>query len=136
VDLKCFPHSYSQDVGRHLQAHLQCLQHCLKSITSFGRHIPPLLHQDIFPAHLRGPTLPSQRNDFCLLRICGGLMLQELRICLHYQRVLMTNTMQIMRVTLCRTWAGPKAKHQSACSKRNSHCSNLPKESGSLTLVR
>jgi len=117
VDHKCSPLSNSQDMGCHLQEHLECLQHRLKTIRSFSRHLPPLLHQDNVPAHLGGPPLASQWHDFCWLQNCRGLMLQGLRICLHCQRFLMTNTMQIMRVTIHRTWAGPKAKPQSAWSK-------------------
>jgi len=40
-----------------------------------------------------------------------------------------------MRATICRTWEELKAKPQSARSKLNSPWSNLPKGSGSLTLV-
>jgi hypothetical protein len=47
----------------------------------------------------------------------------------------MMNRMQIMRVTISRTWAKPKPKSESAWSKRNSAWSNLPKGWGSLTLV-
>ena len=36
VDLKCSPLSNSQDMGHHLQAHLECLQHRLETTQSFG----------------------------------------------------------------------------------------------------
>jgi len=120
VDLECSPLSNSQHMGRHLHAHLECLQHHLKTIPSFGQPLPPLLYQDIFPAHLGGPPLASQQNNFCQLRNCGGLTVQGLRIGLHCRRFPMTNTMEIMKLTIRRTWAGPKARPQSAWSKRNS----------------
>jgi len=135
VDLKCFPLSNSQAMSRYLQAYLECLLHRLKAIQSFGRHCPPLLHQNIFPAHLGDPILASQRNDFTRLRNPGGRMLHGLWICPHYQRFPMANMMQIMRATIRQTWVGPKPKHQSAWSKQNSPWSNLPKGWGSLTLV-
>ena len=59
VDLKCSPLSNSQDMGRHLQAHLECLQHRLETIQSFGRPLPLPLLQDNFLAHLEEPTLSS-----------------------------------------------------------------------------
>jgi len=103
VDLKCSLLSNSQDMGRHLQAHLECLQQCHDWIQSFGQHLPPPLHQDNVLAHLGGPPLDSQRNDSSRLQIRGGLILQGLPICLHCQRILMTNTTLIIRVTICRT---------------------------------
>jgi len=84
VDLKCSSLSNSQNMGRHLQVHLEWLQHSFKTIPSFGRPLPPLLHQDNFPAHLRGPPLASQRNDVLRLRNRARLTLQGLRIWLHY----------------------------------------------------
>jgi len=83
VDLKCSPLSNSQDMGRHLQMHLEWLQHRLESIPLFGRRLPSLLRQDNFPAHQGGPPVASQRNDFCWLRNHVGLMLREFRIGLH-----------------------------------------------------
>jgi len=47
----------------------------------------------------------------------------------------MTNTVEMMRATIRRTWAGPKANPQSAWSKQNSPWINLPKGCGSTTLV-
>jgi hypothetical protein len=64
ADLRCSPLSNSQDIGRHLQAHLECIQHHLETILSFGELHPPLRHQDNFPAHLGDPPLASHRNDF------------------------------------------------------------------------
>jgi hypothetical protein len=55
VDLKCSPLSNSPDRGRHLQAHLECLQHCLEAFQSFGRPLPPRHRMDNFPAHLEDP---------------------------------------------------------------------------------
>jgi hypothetical protein len=57
VDLKCSPISNSQDMGRHPQPHLECLQYRLKTIQPFGRHVPPLLHQDNFLGYLGDPPL-------------------------------------------------------------------------------
>ena len=48
VDLKCSPLSNSPDRGRHLQAHLECLQHCLETFQSFGRPLPPQRYTDNF----------------------------------------------------------------------------------------
>jgi len=135
VDLKYSPLSNSQDMGCHLQAHLKCLQHGLKTIRSFGRHCPPLLHQDNFSAHLGDPLLASHRNDFTRLQNRRGQMLQGLRIWPHYQRFPMVNMMQIMRATIRQTWVGLKVKHQSAWSKQISPRSNFPKEWGNLTFV-
>jgi len=64
VDLKCSPLSNSQNMGRHLQAHLECLQHCLQTIQSFGQTLSLLQLQDNVPACLVDPPLASQRNDF------------------------------------------------------------------------
>jgi len=47
----------------------------------------------------------------------------------------MLNSMLIMKVTVCWTWAVPKAKPHSAWSKWNSPWRNLPKQWGSPTLV-
>ena len=55
VDLRCSPLNNSQHMGRYLQAHLEGLQHHLSTIQSFGRHLPPLLHQENLPAHLGDP---------------------------------------------------------------------------------
>jgi len=93
VDLKCSPLSNSQNRGHHLQAHLECLQHHLKTIQSFSRPLPPQLLMDNFLAHLEDPPLAFQRNDSSQLWIRAGRMLQGLRTCPHYQRFLMTNSM-------------------------------------------
>jgi len=136
VDLKCSPLSNSQGMGRHPQAHLECLQHRLETIQSFAQHLPFPLLQDNFLAHLVDPPLASQRNDFRWLRNRGGPMLPGLPICPHCHILPMTNTLEIMRPTIHRTWAGPKAKPQSAWSKRNCPWSYLPTGCGSPTLVR
>jgi len=47
----------------------------------------------------------------------------------------MTNSMQMLRAMIRRTWAGLKAKPQLAWSKQNSPWSNLPKGCGSPTIV-
>jgi hypothetical protein len=60
VDLKCSPRSNLQDMGRHLQVHLECLQHRLDPIHSLGRPVPLPLLQDNVPAHLVYPPLASQ----------------------------------------------------------------------------
>jgi len=118
-----------------LQAHLECLHHQLETFHSIGRHHPALLHTDNFPAHRGDIPIVCHRNDFSRLWNCAGQMLQGLQICPHCQRFLMTNLMQMLRVMIHRTWAGPKAKPQSACRKLNSPCSNWPKGWGSSTLV-
>jgi len=125
-DLKCSPLSNSHDLGHHLQAHLECLQHRLESIQSFGRPLPPPLQQDNFPANVGDPPFTSQRNDFRSVRNRTGQMLQGLPICPHYQICPITNTMQIMRVTIRWTCAVLKAKQQSAWRKQNSPWSNFP----------
>jgi len=135
VDLKCSPLRNSQDTGRNLQVHPECLQLRLETIQSFGRHHPPPLHRDDLPAHLGDSALASKRNDFSQLQNHGEMMLQGLPICLHYERFPMTNRMHSMRATICRTWAGPNAKPQSAWSKQNPPWNNLPKKWGSPTLV-
>jgi len=135
VDLKCSPLSNSPDRGHHLQGHLKSLQHRLESFHLFRRQLPPLLHMDNFPAHLEDAPLASQRNDFSQLRNWAGQMMQGLRICPHYQRVLMTSSMQMMRVMISWTWAGPKAKPQSAWSQWSSPWRNLPKGWGCPTRV-
>jgi len=135
MDLKCSPLSISQDMGRHLQAHLDFLRHYLQTIQSFGQHLTPPPHPDNLLAHLGDPPLASLWNDFCPLRNCRGLMLQGLRICLHYMGFPMTNRTQSMRAAISRTWAGPNAKPESAWSERNVPWSNLPKAWGSPTWV-
>ena len=60
VEFKCSPLSYWQVMGRQLQAHLECLQHCLETIQSFGRPLRPPLHLDNLPVHLRDPPLTFQ----------------------------------------------------------------------------
>jgi len=136
VYLKCSPLSNSQDIGHHLQAHLECLQHCLETIQSFGQPLPLPPLQDNFLAPLLDPPLGSQQDYFSRLRNSGGQMLPKLPISPHYLRFCMTNMMQIMGATIHQTWAGPKAKPQSAWNKWNSLWSNLPKGWGSPMLVR
>jgi len=82
----------------------------------------------------RPPPLASQWKYFSQLRNCTWQLLQGLRICPHHQRFPMKSLMQIMRVMIRRTWAGLKAKPQSAWSKRNSPWSNLPTGWGSPIL--
>jgi len=135
VDLKCSPLSSSQNLRRHLQAHLNCLQHRLETIQSFGWYVPPLQRQYSFPAHLGDPQIATQRNDFSWQRICAGQMFQGLLICPHYQIFPIMNMMQNMRVTIRRKWVVLKAKPQSGWNKLNSPWSNLPKQLGSPTLV-
>jgi hypothetical protein len=60
VQLKCSPLSNSPDRGRHLQAHIECLQHRLQTMQSTGQHCPPLLHTDNFPAYLGDLQFASQ----------------------------------------------------------------------------
>jgi hypothetical protein len=55
VDLKSSLLSNSPNIGHNLQGRLVCLQHRLKTIQSFGLHLPPLLHQDNLPADLEDP---------------------------------------------------------------------------------
>ena len=57
VDLKCSPLRNSQDMDRHLQAHLECLQLHLNTIQSFGRRLLLQLLQDNIPAHLVDSSL-------------------------------------------------------------------------------
>ena len=63
VHLKCSSLSNSQDRGHHLQAHLECLQHCLHTIQSFGPYHPTQVVTDNLPTHLGDPRLASQWND-------------------------------------------------------------------------
>ena len=135
VDHKWSPLSDSPDRGRHLQTHLECLKHCLETFQSFGRPLPPLLLTDNFQVHLGDPPLASQQNDFSRQQNHAGQMLQGLQTCPHYERFLMRNSMMIMRVMICWTWVGRKAKPKSAWSKWNSPWSNLPKGWGSPALV-
>jgi hypothetical protein len=67
VDLKWSSLSHSEDMGHHHHAHLNCLQHTMETIQSFGRPHPLPLHQDNLLTHLVDPPLASQRNDFCRL---------------------------------------------------------------------
>jgi len=135
VDLKCSPLSNSQDRGRHLQAHLEYLQHRPETIQWCSWHVPLLLHTGNFPAHLGAPPWASQRNDSSWLRNWAGQILRGLQTCPHYPGFLMKNSMQIMGVMIHRTWVGPKAKPYSAWSKRNCPGSNLPQGWGSRTSV-
>jgi len=128
VDLECSPLSNSQDMSPHLQTHLECLQHCLEKFQSFCRQLPPLLHRDNFPGYLGDPPVGSQQNDFSRVRNREWQMVQGLPICSHYQIFPKTNRMQMMRVTIHRTWAGPKTKPQSAWSKRDPPWSHSPKD--------
>jgi len=128
VDLNWSPLSNSQDRGHHLW-------HQLETFQSIGQHLPALLHTDKFLAHLGDLPVTSQWNDFSRQQNRARKMLQGLRIGLHDQIFLMTNSMQMLRAIICRTWAGPKAKPQSAWSQWNSPWSNLPKGWRSPTLV-
>jgi hypothetical protein len=114
IDLKCSPLSNSQDMGCHIEAHGECLQHRLETIQSFGRLILVPLLQDNVPAQLVELPLASKRNNYSLLQTRAGLMLSELPIYPHSQRFPMTNTMQIMRPMICLPGVGPKANPQSA----------------------
>jgi len=135
VDLKCSPLSNSQDGGRHLWVHLECLQHCLATIQLVGGHLPPLLHTKNYTAHLGDHPLATQPKNFTRRRNHTGQRLQGLWRCPHYQRFLITNCTQNERAMIRRTWVGPKAKPQSAWGKRTSPWRNLAQGWGSPTLV-
>ena len=131
VHLKCSPLSSSQNLLRHLQSHLECLQHRVITIQSLGRDLPPLQHQNNLPAHLRNPPLGVLRNNFNWRRIRAGQMSPGLLISPHWHIFPMTNTIQIMSATIRRTWAVRKATPQSSWCQRNCPWSNLPKGWGS-----
>jgi len=135
VDLKCSPHSNSQDMGHHLQMHLGGIQHCLETIHWFGRRLPPLPQQDNHPAHLPNPPLASHPDYFRLQRNRPGQLFQGLPICPQHQSFPMTNIMESMKMMIGQTLVVRKTKPQSAWSERISPCSNLPKGWGSPTLV-
>jgi len=51
--LKCSPLRSSQDKGRHLQVHRECLQDRRKIIQSISQHLPARLRNlNLIPAHL------------------------------------------------------------------------------------
>ena len=135
VDLKRSPLSNPQDMGHHLQAHLGCIQHRLETLQSFGWYRPPLLPEDNLAAHPGYTLSASQRNNISWMRNHAGQMLQGLPICPHYQIFLMTNTMQIIRETICRTCVVPQGEPQSAWSNHDSPWSHFHKAWGSPTLV-
>jgi len=83
--------------------------------------------QGQLPGTLGDPPLASQRNNFSWLQTCEGQMLQGMSMCPNYQRYPMTTTALIITATIRQTWVVPKAKQQSAWTKRNSSWSNLLK---------
>jgi hypothetical protein len=102
------------DVGRHLQMHMECLQHRLETMQSLGQHLPLSPRCINFLVYLVDLPLAFQQNNFSRLQNRRGQMLQGLPICPHCQIFLITNTMQIMRATIRLAWARAKAKPQSA----------------------
>jgi len=120
VDLTCSLLSNWLDRGRHVQARLVGLRHCLQTIQSFCQNLPPLLHTDNFPVHLDVIPLAIEPSNLNQLRNRTGKMLKGPQTWPHNQRFLKTNSMLIKRTMITRTWAGLKVKPQSAWSKRNS----------------
>jgi len=136
VDVKCPPLRNSPSRGHHLHVHHECLQRFLETSLTLGRPLPVPLQADNFPVLLGDAPSASQRNHFSLQRNHTGHIWQGLRTCRHYLRFLMMNSMQIMWGIIRRTWAGQKAKPQSAWSKRNPPWSHYPKGRASPTLVQ
>jgi len=128
ADLKCSPLNNLQDMGPHRQEHLECFQHRLETFQSFSWPLPLPLIQDNSPVQLVDPPLASGQNDFGRRQKHGWQMLPWLPICPHCPRFPMMKAMQIMRATIRRTWAGPKAKPLSAWCERNSPWSTVPKD--------
>jgi len=64
VEHKCSPLSNSQNMGRHLQVHLEWLQHRLETIQSFGWPLRLPLLQDNFPAHMVHPPISLSTKQF------------------------------------------------------------------------
>jgi len=135
VDLKCSALSNSPERGHDLQVHLKCHKHRLETLQSFGQHLPPRPNTDNVLGHQRATLLAYQQNDFSQIRNPGGQKLPGLWICPHVQWFLMTNSMQMMWVTIGQTGVGLKANPQSAWRKQNSTQSNFPKGWCSQTLV-
>jgi hypothetical protein len=77
VHLKCSPLSNSQDQGRHLQAHLDCLQHRLTTVQSISRPLLPQHHMDNIPGAAGRPPmmLPTKRlqpaAELCRTDVAG-----------------------------------------------------------------
>jgi len=118
---KCSPLCSSQDKGRHLQVHRECLQDHQEIIHSISQHLPAqLLLLNLRLAHLGDILEASRRKDSSRQRNRGKQMSQGLWTCPHCRRCPTTNMMQLMRATICRTRAVQKANPQLAGSKRSS----------------
>jgi len=136
ASFKWFLRSSSQHKDRHLQVDRECLQDRWEIIQSIGQHLPSLLlHLALFPAHVGDHPLASQQNNSCCLQYRGKQMSQDLRTCPNCCRFAMTVKMQMMRATICQTWAVQRVNPQSAWCKPNSPWSNLPNRWRRPTLV-
>ena len=132
---ECFPRSSSQDKGRHLQEHRECLQDCLEAIQSIGQLLPaPILHLNLLAQRGEIP-LASQQNCFSCLWNRRKQMMQESRTCHYCRRLPMTIMMQTMTVTIRRSWEAQRVNPLLAWSKQNSPLRNLPTGWGRPTIV-
>jgi len=128
VSLKCSAHSSSQDKGRHLQTHQECLYDCWKTIQSIKQQLQAqLLHFHLLPPDLGEPPFASQWKDYIHQWNGGDQMSHELQSCSDCQICFLDTTMQMMRTMIHWTWAVQRANLQSAGKKLNSRWSNLPK---------
>jgi len=124
-----FPSGKSQDNGRHLQVHRECLQDCWDIFQSIGQYLPALLlRQDLLLAPLGDIPIASQNQDYCRQRNHRKQMSQRLRSSPQWQRYYMTIVMQMMRATIRQTWAVQWVTAQLAQSKSNSPWSNWPQD--------
>jgi len=133
---KCSPLRSSQDTGRHLHVHRECVQDHRAIILSIGQHLPArLLHVNFLPALQGDTTYSSRRRDCSHQRNRGQQMSHGLRTYTHCQRCTTTNMKQLMSVTIRRTWAVQKANPESAWSKPSFHWCNLREGWGRPTTV-
>jgi len=115
--LKCSPLGGYQNKGGHLQVHLECFKDRRKSIQSIRQHHPGLiLRLNLLPVQLRDLRWASQWNDCSRLQNRGKQMSQGLWTCFHCWRFLTMIMMQMMRVTIRRTWVVQTAHHPPAWS--------------------
>jgi len=110
VGLKCSTLHRFENKGHYRPVQWKCLQNRRKTIQSIGQDLPALIvHLNLFPAHLGDPRFASQQQDSSHQRNCRKQISQGLQTCLHCSRCLMRITMQLMRVTIRRTWVVQKA---------------------------
>lgn len=134
ASLKCSPFCSSQEMGRHPQVQWVCHQDLEVTLWSISQHLSAqFLHLDMLMVSLEDFPLAFQCQGSSCQWKCREQISQGLCTGSDCCRYGTTNMMQILRVTICQTWAVQRPNPQLACSKLNSPGSNLWKGWGRPT---